>query len=135
TYCVDAASACDPAAAGAASWTGSVAVGALASGDSKTVRIRAQIKPSSTATSISNTATLSNQSPDDAGSANDSSQISTDVTRSADLGVVKSGPTAAVAGNYVTYQLVVTNHGPSDGTSATLTDTLNSANLQNATYC
>src|SRR5213078_182745 len=116
------------------SWTGTNAVGALASGDTKTIRIVAQIKPSSTATSISNTATVSAQSPTDANSANDSAIASTTVTRSADLAVTKTATATANAGENVTYVITVHNNGPSDGTSATLTDTL-SSELQGAKYC
>ena len=46
----------------------------------------------------------------------------------------KSAPANAVAGNYITYTVTVTNNGPSDRTSATLTDTL-SSELQGATFC
>ncbi|MDR1798705.1 MAG: DUF11 domain-containing protein [Bifidobacteriaceae bacterium] len=42
----------------------------------------------------------------------------------ADLGVVKTGPTTAVAGQTVRYTFKVTNYGPADATNANLTDTL-----------
>src|SRR5439155_1415380 len=136
TYCIDAASACDPAAAGALSWSGSLStLGAINSGSSKLVRIRAQIKPGSTASPIENTASLSDQSPSDPTSSNDtSSTVSTTVSREADLAVSKSGPLSAKAGEYITYVLTVSNNGPSNGSSETLTDPL-SGELQNATYC
>src|SRR5437660_1158811 len=45
-----------------------------------------------------------------------------------------SARTTAVAGNFITYAITVSNNGPSDGTSATLSDTL-SGQLQSATFC
>jgi uncharacterized repeat protein (TIGR01451 family) len=42
----------------------------------------------------------------------------------ADLGVTKTGPAAALAGSNVTYTITVTNSGPSDAASVTLTDVL-----------
>src|SRR5207247_837291 len=133
TYCVDGASPpCDPSSG--SSWSGPLAVGALNSGATKTVRIRAQIKPSAAAGTLSNTASVGSQSPTDPNSANDSDSVNTTVSRSADLAVDKSGPATANAGEYITYRIDVTNNGPSDGTSAALTDTLSSS-LQNATYC
>src|SRR5207245_1601785 len=133
TFCVDTATTCDPSTGSA--WTGSTSVGALASGDSKVVRIRAQIKPGSTATSITNQAHLAAQSPTDPISTNDDSAVvTTTLSREADLAVTKTGPTSAVVGNYINYVVTVTNNGPSNGTSATLNDTL-SSELQNATFC
>ena len=132
TYCVDSGPACDPSLGSA--WGGTLAVGALNSGATKTVRIRAQIKPSAAAGTLANTASLSAQSPTDPTSANDSDTVNTTVSRSADLAVDKSGPATANAGEYISYRIDVSNNGPSDGTSATLTDTLSSS-LQNATYC
>src|SRR5207244_1311204 len=60
--------------------------------------------------------------------------VSTTVSREADLAVSKSGPLSAKAGEYITYVLTVSNNGPSNGSSETLTDSL-SGELQNATYC
>src|SRR5439155_217810 len=135
-YCVDGASACNPAAAGALSWSGTLSrLGAINAGASKVVRIRDQIKPGSTASSIDNSASLSAQSPSDPTSSNDtSSTVTTTVSRKADLAVSKSGPASAKAGNYINYVLTVSNNGPSNGVSETLTDSL-SSELQNATYC
>src|SRR5206468_4101099 len=88
TFCVDTATTCDPSAGGSASWTGSTSVGALAVNGSMTVRIRAQIKPSSTATSISNQAHLGAQSPAAPTSSNDDSAVvTTTLSRHADLAI------------------------------------------------
>src|SRR5439155_1199278 len=105
TYCVDGASACDPAAAGALSWSGPLStLGAINAGSSKLVRIRAQITPGSTVGSIDNTASLSAQSPSDPTSSNDtSSTVTTTFSLEADLALSKSGPASAKAGDYVEY--------------------------------
>src|SRR5439155_1219926 len=131
-FCVDSGPACNPATG--SSWTGTLAVGPLASGDTETIRILAQIKPGSTVSSISNTATVSAQSPTDPTASNNSDTASTTVTRSADLAVTKTATATANAGENVTYVITVHNNGPSDGVSATLTDTL-STELQGAKFC
>src|SRR5207248_373807 len=79
TYCVDSGPACDPSLG--ASWTGTLPVGALSSGASKTVRIRAQIKPSAAAGTLTNTASVGSQSPTDPTSGNDSDSVNTTVSR------------------------------------------------------
>ena len=50
--------------------------------------------------------------------------MTTGVTASADLAIAKTGPATVVAGGGVSYQLVVTNNGPSDATSLSVIDTL-----------
>src|SRR5207344_2644832 len=129
-YCTGAA--CDPAAG--SSWSGSLALAGINAGDTTTVKIRAQIKPSSTVTTLSNTASVSGQSPTDPVAGNNSDTTSATVTREADLKVTKTGPVAAVAGTFVTYTVAVENLGPSDNSASTLNDTL-SAELQGAKYC
>jgi uncharacterized repeat protein (TIGR01451 family) len=44
------------------------------------------------------------------------------ISTSADFAVTKSGPTTVTAGNNITYTIVVTNNGPSDAQTVTLTD-------------
>lgn len=51
-----------------------------------------------------------------------SSTDTTAVFASADLGVVKSGPTGVSAGTAVSYTVVVSNAGPSDAAAVTLSD-------------
>src|SRR5207248_2183351 len=68
--CVDSGPACNPATG--STWTGTLAVGPLASGDTETIRILAQIKPGSSVRSISNTATVSSQLPTDPTASNNS---------------------------------------------------------------
>src|SRR5204862_254340 len=116
-------------------WGSTLAVGALNSGATKTVRIRAQIKPSAAAGRSEERRVGKARRPPGPTSGNDSDAVNTTVSRSADLAVDKSGPATANAGEYITYRIDVTNNGPSDGTSATLTDTLSSSSLQNATAC
>ncbi|HEV7767755.1 MAG TPA: IPTL-CTERM sorting domain-containing protein [Thermoanaerobaculia bacterium] len=74
-------------------------------------------------TVITNTASVSTTT-DDSNTANDSSSVNTTVETSADVSVVKTGPTAANAGSDITYTITVTNSGPSDAASVTLTDTV-----------
>jgi uncharacterized repeat protein (TIGR01451 family) len=73
--------------------------------------------------SLSNTASVSSTTADP-NPANNTSSVATTVTASADLALVKTGPAAVTAAGSVTYQLVVTNHGPSDAAGVSVTDTL-----------
>ena len=57
-------------------------------------------------------------------SENDSATLTTMITTVADLGIEKTGDPGTVAGERLTYTLVVTNHGPSDATMVVVTDTL-----------
>ena len=70
-----------------------------------------------------NTASVSADTPDPVPS-NNTSSTSTTVLASADLSIVKTGPASVVADATVTYSLAVSNAGPSDATSLTVTDTL-----------
>jgi hypothetical protein len=113
TFCTGAA--CDPSTGSA--WTGSTSLAGIAKRPRRTtVKIRAQIKPSSTVTSISNTASVSAQGrlpirfP-----GNDSSTVTTTVARAADLKVTKTaGTDPVIAGNNEVYTIKVDNLGPSD---------------------
>jgi uncharacterized repeat protein (TIGR01451 family) len=72
---------------------------------------------------ISNTANISSNTTD-TNNANNTSTVNTTVTAVADVAVTKTGPATALAGNQVTYTLVVSNTGPSDAQGVNLTDTL-----------
>ena len=74
-------------------------------------------------TVIANTATAASATPDAAG-ANNSSTANTTVNTSADLSVTKTGPATATAGTNITYSVTVTNNGPSNAASVSLTDTV-----------
>ncbi len=94
-----------------------LAAGAAAPGITVVVTAPAQ------ATSLSNSASVGSTTADPVPGNNSDSALTT-VTASADLAVVKSGPPTVTASGSVTYALVVTNNGPSDAASLTVTDTL-----------
>lgn len=72
---------------------------------------------------VSNTATVSTTASDTNGG-NNSSTVNTTLSASADVAVTKSGPTTAVQNQDVSYTIVVTNNGPSDAQTVTLSDPL-----------
>ncbi len=74
-------------------------------------------------TTLTNTVAVASTTPDP-NNANNSSSVTTDVTASADLSIVKTGPGTVTAGGSVSYALVVANGGPSDAASVSVTDTL-----------
>ena len=75
-------------------------------------------------TSITNTASVTTDSFD-TNTANNTSSVTTTVTPSADLAVTKTDtPDPVLAGNNITYTINVTNNGPSDATSVSLTDAI-----------
>ena len=74
-------------------------------------------------TTLINTATVSSTSPDPNPN-NNSSSTSVQVVASADLSIVKTGPGPVLASGTVAYSLAVSNAGPSDADSVTVTDTL-----------
>ena len=75
-------------------------------------------------TVISNTATAASTTPDPV-PANNSATATTTVATGADVSVTKTdSPDPATAGGNVTYAIVVTNAGPSDASTLTLSDAL-----------
>ena len=72
---------------------------------------------------ITNTASVTADTPDPDPSDNSADAV-TVVTASADLSIVKSGPATVAAGGTVSYDLVVTNDGPSEAVDVSVTDTL-----------
>lgn len=102
-------------------WPGSLALGDLAPNRVLQVLLRGRVDASAVDT-IVNTAVVSSPTPDP-DPANNSSTDTTTVAASADLTVTKSGsPSPVPAGDTLTYTVVVTNRGPSDAQSVTLTD-------------
>ncbi|WP_242269080.1 DUF6923 family protein [Bacillus cereus group sp. BfR-BA-01352] len=102
-------------------WTGSTGLGTLLNGSSVTVLVRGTVKSSVTGF-VRNTAVVSSPTPDP-NLTNNSSTIVTPVTESADISVVKmSRPNPVIAGEILSYRLVVSNAGPSDAQNVTLTD-------------
>ncbi len=73
--------------------------------------------------SLTNTASVSSTTADPV-PANNTSSVTTGVTASADLAITKTGPATVVAGNNVSYSLVVVNNGPSDAANLSVADTL-----------
>src|SRR5438874_133140 len=78
--------------------------------------------PSSATGSTSNTATVSTTSTDSAG--DNTATISHLYQPEADLGVTKTGPAFVISGTNITYTIDVTNFGPSNAQSITLSDPL-----------
>src|SRR5207237_5790 len=72
---------------------------------------------------ITNTATA-HSSTADPNAANNSSTVTTTVSTSADLAVTKTGPGIAMSGTTIAYMIVITNNGPSDAKTVTLSDLL-----------
>ena len=97
------------------------AIPSLASGGSSTITV-VVAAPTEGAT-LTNDAEVSSATPDPDLSDNTSS-ADTDVTPSADLSVVKTGPATVVAGSAVTYSITVANSGPSTATDVEVVDTL-----------
>ncbi|HJQ35682.1 MAG TPA: IPTL-CTERM sorting domain-containing protein [Thermoanaerobaculia bacterium] len=74
-------------------------------------------------TVITNIATVSAATSDPDGS-NNSSSTSATVAPTADLAVTKTGPATVVSGTHMTYNVSLTNNGPSDAANVVLTDPL-----------
>ena len=100
----------------------SCTIASLASGVTATFTLVAAVSPSATG-SIENSVTATSTTTDPDGSDNTASSTAT-LTASADVGVTKSGPATAFAGEQITYTIVVTNNGPSDATNVALNDSL-----------
>ena len=87
-------------------------------------------------TAFNNTSSVSAQNPDP-NAANNSTTVTGSVVNTspnADLAVSISGPASGNEGDIVTYNITVTNAGPSSASSTTLTDTLTSIlNFKSAT--
>jgi len=105
---------------GTSSFTCSLA--SFAAGATATFTLVASVPANATGT-ITNTANVATTTID-TDSGNDSSTANTTVTQSADLAVTKSGPALAAVGTDVAYTITVSNAGPSDASSVTLSDTI-----------
>ncbi|MEH3052403.1 MAG: isopeptide-forming domain-containing fimbrial protein [Patulibacter minatonensis] len=99
-------------------------VGALASGATSVITIRARVTTSAAETPQQNVATITG-SQFDPETANNSTNVTTTINAAADVRVSKTVDRAtANVGDTLTYTLVARNDGPSTATSVTLTDAL-----------
>ena len=98
-------------------------LGNVNSGARVTVTIKVTVD-SSTVSPIGNTAQVSSLTVDPV-SSNNSASASTTVSTQADVTIVKTDSSdPAIAGETLTYTLIITNNGPSDASSVTVTDSL-----------
>jgi len=104
--------------------TGSLAAGSASSpNQAGVITLTVHLDPSTTATTISNTASVSSTT-DDPDPSNNSATDVADVAPEADLSIVKSHTGNFTPGTDATYTLQVSNAGPSDAAAPTVTDTL-----------
>lgn len=83
-----------------------------------TIVVNGKLKTSVTATTIENTASVTETGNPPLVS----DKITTQVLIKPDLKITKSGPNQIAAGSGITYQLKITNNGPSDAKSAVIMD-------------
>jgi uncharacterized repeat protein (TIGR01451 family) len=93
----------------------------LAAGTSAALTVTLALAADYAPDTVVNTATVG---PTDATPDDNTSTVTTPVTHSPDLSIVKSGPASVNAGSNVTWTLTVTNDGDADATSVLVTDTL-----------
>jgi uncharacterized repeat protein (TIGR01451 family) len=107
--------------------TGTVncSIATLTAGDVAQFDIVVNVSPSAAGTTLINTVVVSSQTPDDSDE-NNTSITGTSVPggNSADVSIIKSGPSSAPADTDVTYTITVTNGGPNDAGHVQWTDTL-----------
>lgn len=115
-----------------APWTGSTLIGTLVPGDTVTILIRGIVNLSAVDI-ITNTATVESTTPDPEPANNSSTEI-TAVNTAANIAIIKTAnPTPVVAGDFLTYTLIVSNAGPNTADNVTITDTT-PGELLNAEY-
>jgi uncharacterized repeat protein (TIGR01451 family) len=96
----------------------------IPAGESRTLRIVGALAPGQAPGPVTNTVRLPER-PDDQDPSNDAAEVTTEVTREADLHVTKTPSAEAVAvGSTLTYALAVGNAGPSTATDVEILDSL-----------
>ncbi len=117
-------------------WSSPYTIGTVPAGTTATVLIRGTINPSASTAqlaSITNIGSVSSDTPDH-NPDNNTGTVTTPVSASADLSVTKTGsPNPVVSGNRLTYNITVTNNGPSNAEGTLLIDSL-SASIINPEY-
>lgn len=96
------------------------ALGTIGAGESTTISVTYDIDPA-TLGEVTNTATVTTATNDPV-PGNDSASATTTIERAADMSVTKAGPSTAMAGTQVTYDLTVSNNGPSGAESVSVDD-------------
>jgi uncharacterized repeat protein (TIGR01451 family) len=95
-------------------------LGTLANGATSVVAVTYAVRANARG-SITNTASATSATPDPTPGDNSSSVVST-IGATADLAIIKTGPATITAGGALSYQIVVSNNGPSDAAGALFTD-------------
>ncbi|GAA1577198.1 hypothetical protein GCM10009804_37250 [Kribbella hippodromi] len=99
-------------------------LGTLANGASATITVVVKVAAASTATSLTNVATVTTSTSDPEPS-NNTSSVTTDVTRTADLVLTKTAaPTHPAPGEPVVFTLTAKNNGPSDAEQVRIADSV-----------
>jgi uncharacterized repeat protein (TIGR01451 family) len=103
------------------------AIPTLPSGASVVITINGVVSPGATGT-ISNTATIAlPPGVSDPDQGNNTSTVSTPVTPTADVSIIKTAPSNATPGSSISYTLVINNAGPSAANGTGFSDTVNTA--------
>lgn len=103
-------------------WTGTYAIGTLAACDTKAILIHGTVDGGA-ADSLENTANVDSTTPDP-DPTNNTDTVEVPIIQMADLAVTKTAAgDEAVVGEMLTYNISITNNGPSEAQNAVLTDT------------
>lgn len=104
----------------------------LANGNSTSILIKGTLALDFTGT-LENTATVSSTTsepiPDD-----NTSTVYSEIATVADLSLTKTGPSSIIAGNVITYSIVVTNNGSNNAQNVVITDHFNNQYFSNVAY-